>query len=229
MQVWARSAGGTTWEVWKDSSDFQVTAGQARVLSFRVAPSSSTSSGGASLGSAVSVSALASAGATGRVEYQFWRLNTGTRVWSLDRPWSTNSSYAWTPSVGDEGVHIFQVWVRDGSTDWQDWSNAELLVSNLRVTGFTATATTVADGSPMTFVVNAAGSVTGQYEYKFWRYNVNTGRWVVLRDYATSNTFTWVPTSLDVGTNTIQVWVRTAGLPAVYAAWSAMSIRVTPP
>jgi N-acetylmuramoyl-L-alanine amidase len=228
MQVWARSAGGTDVEAFADNY-LLVQTPAPKILSLRAA-SGSTGSSGMAPDSPITISAIATGGQTGVVEYEFWRYNTGTLRWSLDRPWSTNNSYQWMPAISDEGVHYVQVWVRDTAhTDWQDWTSTELVVSRISVVSMNPLTATVADGDPLPFVVVAAGNDAG-YEFKFWRYNVPTGRWQVIRDYGTNNTFNWVPTSLDWGANVIQVWVRAAGSNASYAAWiSTNTITVTPP
>jgi len=40
-----------------------------------------------------------------------------------------------------------------------------------------------------------------------WRWSQSTGAWTVVRDYATSPTYTWTTTSANAGTHALQVWV----------------------
>ena len=227
VQVWGRSAGGTDVESYADK-DVLVQTSSPRVTSFNV--SSSTSGPfGYTPGVPVTISALATGGQTGVLEYQFWRYSTAAGQWSLDRPWSTNTSYTWVPASPDEGVHYLQVWVRDTAhTDWQDWMPAELVVSTVVATSISPMTTTVADGGSLPFSVFVNGAFPG-YEAKFWRRNLATGAWTVIRDYS-SAPFTWVPTSLDVGQSRIQVWVRPVGSPTQFSAWATTDvITVVPP
>jgi hypothetical protein len=229
VQAWVRSAGATGDPDDWDEQTFRVQTPIPRLLSLR-ASSSTGGTGAMPPNSRVTVTALAVGGLSGLVEYQFWRYNSGTARWFVDRPWSSNDSYTWLPAASDEGVHNLQVWVREpGQSAWQDWTSIELLVSQISVASVTPQTATVADGSPLTFTAQGSGNPAG-YEYKFWRYHVPTGTWAVIRDYRTSNTFQWVPTSRDQGGNFIQVWVRSAGSAAAYAAWmQTQTITVTPP
>jgi len=227
VQIWGRSAGGTLVESYADK-DVLVQTGAPRVTSFKV---SSSSSGpyGYTPGVPVTISALGTGGQTGVLEYEFWRYSTAAGRWSLDRPWSTNTSYNWVPASPDEGVHYLQVWIRDTAhTDWQDWMASELVVSTVVGASISPMTTTVADGGSLPFSVFVNGAFPG-YEAKFWRYNVVTGAWTVIRDYS-SAPFTWVPTSLDVGQSRVQVWVRPAGSSTTFSAWATTDIiNVVPP
>ena len=228
-QIWVR-AGGATGDPahWMDLNPFLIQTSSPKLLSFRVGSTNTSGSGAAApVNSQVNVNAVAAGGMTGILEYQFWRFNTGTGRWSLDRPWGNSPNYTWTPAVSDEGTHYFQVWVREyGKSDWEDWMSTELHVSSITATSVTPYTANIVRGTPLNFVATAAGSDTG-YEYKFWRYNVQGGAWVVAREYSSNNTFQWISTTGELGDNYFQVWVRRAGSNASYAAWiSTGLIRV---
>ncbi len=228
VQVWARSAGGAALESWMDK-EFLVQTPAPKILSLKTSASSSGPFG-FTPGIPVTISSQAVGGQTGVIEYQFWRYNTSTSRWSLDRPWSTTKSYTWTPAGSDEGLQYIQVWVRDsGQTDWQDWVSTELVVSSVSGTLITPMTATVADGDTLPFSVLATGTA-GSYEFKFWRYSVSTGSWRVIREYSPTSTFAWVPTSLDQGQNRIQVWIRPAGSATPFSAWVTTDVvTVLPP
>jgi len=227
VQIWGRSAGGTIVESYADK-DVLVQTSAPKVTSFNVS-SSSKGPYGYTPGVPVTISALGTGGQTGVLEYEFWRYSTAAGRWSLDRPWSTNTSYTWTPAAADEGVHYLQVWIRDTAhTDWQDWMPSELVVSTVVGASISPMTGTVADGGSLPFSVFVNGAAPA-YEAKFWRYNASTGTWAVIRDYSTAP-FTWVPTSLDVGQCRIQVWVRPFGSTAQFSAWATTDvITVVPP
>jgi hypothetical protein len=44
--------------------------------------------------------------------------------------------------------------------------------------------------------------------YQFWRYSQATGAWTMVRDYATSPSYTWATEAGSAGTHALQVWVR---------------------
>jgi hypothetical protein len=222
VQVWVRAAGSTgNPDHWMDLDPFLIQSASPRVVWMRVsAPGSSPSTpvGAAPINSPVTISALAAGGMSGLIEYQFWRYNTVTRRWSLDRPWATTNTYTWMPAASDEGWHRFQVWVREyGKSEWQDWASSQLNIASIVATNITPYSTTVARGTPVNLTVTAIGSTTG-YEYRFWRYSVPGGGWTVEREYAASNTFQWVPTTGELGDNYFQVWIRRTNSEAPYTA-----------
>lgn len=64
----------------------------------------------------------------------------------------------------------------------------------------------------------AATSKRGPVEYQFWMYSAGAG-WVEVQPFSSSRTFTWIPGWDDLGTHSVQVWVRTVGSSANYEAW----------
>jgi len=77
----------------------------------------------------------------------------------------------------------------------------------------------VAEGTPITWTANVIGG-TGLFEYKFWRYRVETRQWTLVQDYSPADQYSWTPTSLDVGRYHVQVWVRDVGSTETYQAFS---------
>jgi hypothetical protein len=73
-------------------------------------------------------------------------------------------------------------------------------------------------GTAITWTVVATGG-TGSYEYRFWRYDVASNTWTVVRDYAPSDTFLWTPTANDIGQHAFGVWVRSAGSSAPWEGY----------
>jgi N-acetylmuramoyl-L-alanine amidase len=63
-------------------------------------------------------------------------------------------------------------------------------------------------------VTSAAGG-TAPLQYQYWLYSASG--WAMVRDYSTSNSWTWTPS--QAGQYAIQVWVRNAGSTANYDAW----------
>jgi len=62
-------------------------------------------------------------------------------------------------------------------------------------------------GSAVTFTATATGG-TAPYQFKWWLWNGVT--WTVLRDWSTSNTFAWTPSTPNPNYR-VDVWLRSAG------------------
>jgi hypothetical protein len=77
--------------------------------------------------------------------------------------------------------------------------------SPLRITSLTSSLSSPQPaGTQVTFVASASGGVPG-YMYKWWVFNGTS--WIVVRDWNTSNRFTW--TALPRGSGYfVAVWVR---------------------
>jgi hypothetical protein len=160
-------------------------------------------------------------GGVGVAQYAFLRLDADG--WHLVRPYSTQNTYTWTPSVGDAGPHVLQVWVRNGDSlapyeAWQGMSfdvgpPAPLVVQISALGPIPA-----ADGGTVTWRAVATGGFS-PLQYQFWRLEPN-GHWNLAQSYSTRSTYTWSPGFFDAGTQSIQVWVRNASSTAEYDAWA---------
>ena len=62
-------------------------------------------------------------------------------------------------------------------------------------------------------------------EYAFWRYDQSKG-WHNVQAYGPAPTYTWAPTSVDVGTHPLQVWMRRIGSTAPYDVWTGTTVTV---
>jgi hypothetical protein len=163
------------------------------------------------------------------VEYSFWR-QAPNGAWSLMRAYSTSPTFTWTPTASDLGTHAFQVWARriGSSAAYDVYTSKSVVIDSgavLTVTALTANkAATV--GASVTWTATATGG-TAPLQYRFWRQD--NGVWAMVRDYSSSNQFTWTPTVADVGTHGLQVWVRNAGSTNAYDAYRGITFDVTPP
>jgi RHS repeat-associated protein len=72
------------------------------------------------------------------------------------------------------------------------------------------TPASVLPGATVTATASGSGGVA-PLQYKFWLCNEGTSTSTLLRDYGTGTSVTWTPTTADVGTYHVQVWVRNAG------------------
>ena len=79
-------------------------------------------------------------------------------------------------------------------------------------------------GTAITWTAAGSGG-TVPYTWKFHVFD--GGSWIVGRDWAASNTWTWTPTT--PGVYTIQAWARNAGSSAQYNAWTSATATITIP
>jgi hypothetical protein len=161
----------------------------------------------------------AGSGGSGSYEYQFSTKTTGTN-YTVDQPYSTANTWVWNPAA--TGPFDIQVDVRNvGSTSAGEASRNiffyQITAASTPATGVTLVpdlASPQVVGTPVTFTAAGSGG-SGTYEYRFW---VNYGAgFLIARDYSTSNTFTWTPTT--VGNYDIMVDVRNVGSTALRDAF----------
>jgi subtilisin family serine protease len=207
VEVWVRSAGSTS-EVEASRQEWFTVESGLSVTSLTWDPSPPT------VGTLTTCTATATGG-TAPLEYKFWKRNpAGT--WVMVQGWSTTNTYPWTPGTGDVGTNAIEVWVRSAGSSAELESSRQYyfnVLSSVAISGLTADVPLPASvGTPMTWTATATGG-TAPLEYKFWRYSA--GAWSMVQDYSTSNTYAWTPTSGEVGSNVIEVWVRSAGSTAV--------------
>ncbi len=89
----------------------------------------------------------------------------------------------------------------------------------------TASSSTVALGGSVTFTTSASGG-SGTYEYSFWLNGPGTGGSVNKQGYSQLKTWSWTPTSSDIGVNTITVQVRNAGSTVAYETSASCQVTV---
>ena len=163
-------------------------------------------------------------GGTAPLQYQFYRRNVNTGVWTLAQAWSASSTFTWATTSGDQGTHLLQAQVRSaGSAGAAEASrntpsfdiNAPAPVT---VASLTANQTfPVAAGTTITWTAMASGG-SPPLLYQFYRYDVTTATWSIVQSYSSSNTYTSTPGPAQAGPQLIQVWVKSTGLPAAVEA-----------
>jgi Viral BACON domain/FG-GAP repeat len=223
LQVWVRTTGSTaSYEAYQSSDAFSILPAKPNLTALRANVGFP-----AATGTPITFTADATGGIA-PLQYKFWRYKSGAG-WTVARDWSTANSFSWTPGASDVGTYTLQAWVRNaGSTgDADAWKALDFTISNsaaVQIQSVTANRTFPAGtGTPITWTAIASGGSAGPLQYKFWRYNNTSGSWTLAQDYSAANTYTWTPAYGDVGTYTIQVWVRSAGSSATYEAWAATS------
>jgi cell wall-associated protease len=215
--------------VWVRDSTMRSDIGTyARSMPFVVSSSSSSSSSAPLTVTALSANRIspqprgtsitfAATATGGRSPYQYkWWLFDGT-TWTIARDWSSSATWAWTPN--QPGNYQVGVWVRD-STMTSDIGTYNKTMT-FAISGTSTTSTTTSGplritavtsnlaspqpaGTRVTFTASAAGG-KAPYQYKWWVFDGI--EWKILRDWSTSNTYTW--TALPRGSNYfVAVWLR---------------------
>lgn len=210
--VWVRSAGNTA-----DQDEVNLS------LPFAIGPAMSSSvtavqlqtdkASPQALGATVTWTAQPTGGRSPH-SYKWW-LWDGT-TWRLLRDWGASATYAWTPTITSSAYRV-GVWVRSaGATTDVDEANVSLpftvnasVVAQVTAVGLRADkASPQAVGATVTWTAQPTGG-TAPYSYKWWLSDGTT--WRLLRDWGTSATYAWTPTSANAGYR-VGVWVRSAGM-----------------
>jgi hypothetical protein len=108
------------------------------------------------------------------------------------------------------GTNVITVTARDAAGNTAtDVLTVTSAATALQFTGITANRVSPQPaGTAITFTATATGG-TAPYQYKFWLSDGGT-TYVIARDWATSNTFTWTPTTANPS-HSVGVWIRNAG------------------
>lgn len=227
VQVWARQAGATAkYESWAGTGNFDVATKPFRITALIPNGRSPFTTGQAVQWSAiVNPSDVADA-----LEYEFWLLDPSTGAWTNVRPYARDNTYTFAPPWDGAGNYSIQVWARYAGTTvkYAAWSGASFRVDRGIGTFYADKVFPVPPGTPVTWTADAGSS--SSLEYSFYLYS--NGAWQLAQDYSATNTFTWTPGSSDLGTHSVQVWVKEATSTAKYDAWKGtgyFAVSSTPP
>jgi len=210
---------------------------------------SSSNPSGVYFGTSLSWTANASGGVSSTRQLAFFRRRVGTSTWtpSLTSPaWQTSTGFTWTPASTDTGTWEVLVWVKDSTTPANQNTYGYAASSNGAtvqvVTPPTVTGTTSPSTSPygatISWTATASGGDAGSMRYAIFRRRAGTSAWtpdVTNPSWQSSRTFSWTPTSADVGTWEVFIWVKDAYTPSNmntygHAAWyNAGNVDVTTP
>ena len=148
--------------------------------------------------------------------YRFWKLKQGG-TWVMVQDWSTSNTYTWVTSSSDVGGTLFGVWVRDGyhagptagdayansGYYFQIMENVKPTISSLQ----TDQSSPRGIGATIVWICVASDPEGDTLQYRFWKLKQG-GSWVMVQDWSTSNAYSWVTTSADIGGTLFGVWVR---------------------
>jgi hypothetical protein len=191
-------------------------------LSCSVSPSTTYS------GETVSMNANASGGVTSTRQYAFFRRRAGATAWipaATSPAWQNSNSSSWTPAPTDTGTWETYVWVKDSTTPssqntygYAAGCNSGLVQvvtpPSLSVTGSPSSSPY---GATLTWTASSSGGTGSTVRYAFFRRLAGTSTWtpsVNSPNWQTSNTYSWTPTSADVGTWETYVWMKDSATPS---------------
>jgi hypothetical protein len=179
-------------------------------------------------GNAITWTANTSGGTGTSVRYALFRRRAGTTAWtpSVNSPaWQTSNVMSWTPTSADAGTWEMYIWVKDSATPanmntygYAAGYNAGLVqvVAPMSVSG-TGSPASAYYGTTLTWTANASGNTPATTKYAFFRRRAGTSAWtpdVTAPAWQTSNVMSWMPTSADIATWEIIIWVKDGNTPA---------------
>jgi len=194
LYVDVKDANGT---VVRKSMSYTITASAPTVVIFKTDKQSPQVSGS-------KIVLMAGASGTGVLQYKFLVKDNTTGNWSVIRDYSTLNSCTWLASKA--GNKTLYVDVKDGNGKVTRKSMTYTVKAAAPVvSNFTASKQSPqVSGTKVTLTAKATG--TGTLQYKFLIKDNATGNWAVLKDYGTSNTYTW--TTKATGSKTLYVDVK---------------------
>jgi hypothetical protein len=165
------------------------------------------------VGTPITFTATATNG-TAPYSYKWWVFDGAS--WRVLQNWSASNTHTWTPSVANSGYRV-AVWVRNAGSTADSYDNPAAngsiafpvsAAAPLTLTSITANLPAPQPvGTTITFTATAAGGIA-PYQFKWFVYDGK--RWTMMRDWSTSNTWTWRPRTSNSKTR-VAVWVRNAG------------------
>ena len=168
-----------------------------------------------------------SATCPGTPEYRFWVGQNG--AWTIVQDYSPTNTFTWNTAGKIQSTYGLEVDVRDhgsGAT-YEAVSN---LTFALALAPCTAAQLATDKPSPQvhgtTIVLTGGATCPGTPEYRFWVRDLS-GRWTIVRDYSSSNTFSWSTTGLPAGTYGLEVDVRNQSATVVYETVSNITYTLS--
>jgi hypothetical protein len=214
IQGWARRTGSTAaYEVYGGTGFLTVSKSTLKITRL-----DANASFPAYTGMNLTWTVRSQGGTKGPIQYQFVRYSAANG-WKVVKAWSTSKTYSWTPTYGEEGQYVLQIWAKNsGSTAaydaWTGTSFFEIKRAPVQLTS--SHQFPVPAGTAVTFTADV-DDTSATFEYQYMLYAQATGQWNILQAYSDSPSVTWTPA--DNGRYALQVWVRRVGTAVPYDAW----------
>jgi len=177
-------------------------------------------SGDQNAGTTISLTAAASGPAN--IWYRFWLNGPSTgNKWAPMTAYTTTPTFSWTTTSADVGQNTFRVWIAGqdyGSQDkWDAFGDATITINPAPKPNQPPVVTALTPnryspqiaGTRVTWTASARDPDGDQILYRFWMKGPSTGNiWKVVRDWTTSNSWTWSTNTGDAGQYDFCVYVR---------------------
>ena len=139
----------------------------------------------------------------GTLQYKFLIKDNKTGNWAVLREYGTSNTYTWaTKTIGDKTLYVD---VKDSTGKVVRSQMSYKVIKPLVISSFIADKESPQiSETKVPLKVEASGE--GILQYKFLIKDNKTGNWALLRDYGTSNTYTW--TTKTTGDKTLYVDVK---------------------
>ncbi|HEV8579662.1 MAG TPA: hypothetical protein VGX68_11340 [Thermoanaerobaculia bacterium] len=197
-------------------------------------------------GTAITWTATASGGTSVNRQYAFFRRRAGATAWTpaVTAPsWQASNSFTWDPGPADVGTWEIYVWAKDSATPANmntygyaaGYNPGPATVTAPMCLSSTASPAMVNPGTTITWNATACGGYPPTTEFALFRRRVGATAWipdVTAPAWQASNVLTWTPTSADVGTWEIVLWVRdddTPPSPGYGATFNPGNVQVVAP
>ncbi|MFN0144356.1 MAG: S8 family serine peptidase, partial [Mycobacterium sp.] len=138
-----------------------------------------------------------------------WMVYNGV-AWSM-QPWTTASTFTWTP--GATGAYYVGVWVKSDGNSADAAEVPESVAFTVAGVGSSSVGLTANRAAPqpagtqVTWTASPVGG-TAPHQYKWWSFDGVS--WTAQTGWSTSNTFAWTPLTANASYQ-IRVWVRSDG------------------
>jgi len=189
----------------------------------------STSPASSPYGTAITWTANASGGTPSTLRYALFRRRAGTTPWTPDvtaPAWQSSNVLRWTPTSADAGTWEIFIWAKDGNTPadmntygfaaYYNAGTVQVVAPPPLTLSGTGSPASSPYGTAITWTANAGGGTPSSIQYALFRRRTGTTPWtpdVTTPAWQTSNVLRWTPTSADVGTWEIFIWVRDGNTP----------------
>jgi hypothetical protein len=163
------------------------------------------------------------------MRYAIFRRRAWTTPWTPDvtaPSWQSSRTFSWTPTSADAGTWEVFIWVKDaytpptmntyGHAAWYNAGAVEVTTpAPVTVTGTVSPATSPA-GTTISWTATASGGIPSTYKYAIFRRRAGTTPWipdVTAPNWQSSRTMSWTPSSADIGTWEVFIWVKDINTP----------------